>query len=202
MAKTSMNWAQIEADPRFQETVPQENRLPLGLMVFSVIYYFLLPIGAAYFQTLFKQKVWGPVNVGILFAMSEFVVAWLIAFIYSHKANAEFDAMTQQIIAHFPARGNDMNQNMKTFSAACAALLLTASSAPVLAASGAVDDKYKWMTFAVFGVIIGITMYITYWAAKHTHTTSEFYAAGRTVSGLQNGWAIAGDYLSAASFLA
>jgi len=74
-------------------------------MVFSVIYYFLLPIGAAYFQTLFKLKVWGPVNVGILFAMSEFVVAWLIAFVYSHKANAEFDVMTRQIIAQLPGKG-------------------------------------------------------------------------------------------------
>ena len=78
------------------------------------------------------------------------------------------------------------------------ALLLSATA---FGADGAVADKYKWMTFAVFGVIIGITMVITYWAAKRTHTTSEFYAAGRSVSGLQNGWAIAGDYLSAASFL-
>lgn len=69
------------------------------------------------------------------------------------------------------------------------------------AAGGAVADEYKWLTFAVFGVIIAITMAITFWAARTTHTTSEFYAAGRTVSGIQNGWAIAGDYLSAASFL-
>ncbi|MEW5771307.1 MAG: cation acetate symporter [Pseudomonadota bacterium] len=57
------------------------------------------------------------------------------------------------------------------------------------------------MTFAVFGAIIAVTMYITYWAARQTHSTSEFYAAGRSVTGVQNGWAIAGDYLSAASFL-
>ena len=68
-------------------------------------------------------------------------------------------------------------------------------------AAGAVADEFKWMTFSVFGVIIAITMAITYWAARTTHTTSEFYAAGRSVSGIQNGWAIAGDYLSAASFL-
>jgi len=49
--------------------------------------------------------------------------------------------------------------------------------------------------------IIAITMGITVWASKTTHSTSEFYAAGRSVSGIQNGWAIAGDYLSAASFL-
>lgn len=75
------------------------------------------------------------------------------------------------------------------------------ASGLAFAGVGAVADEFKWMTFAVFGAIIAITMYITFWAAKHTHTTSEFYAAGRTVTGMQNGWAIAGDYLSAASFL-
>ncbi|MEQ1589008.1 MAG: DUF485 domain-containing protein [Gallionella sp.] len=49
-------------------------------------------------QDIFKIKVWGVVNVGLLFALSEFVVAWLIAFFYSKKANAEFDAMSQGII--------------------------------------------------------------------------------------------------------
>ncbi|MEI7843273.1 MAG: cation acetate symporter [Gallionellaceae bacterium] len=68
-------------------------------------------------------------------------------------------------------------------------------------AAGAVADEFKWMTFSVFGLIIAITMAVTFWAARSTHTTSEFYAAGRSVSGIQNGWAIAGDYLSAASFL-
>src|SRR5512143_3876072 len=67
--------------------------------------------------------------------------------------------------------------------------------------AGAVADEFKWMTFMVFGGIIAVTMYITYWAARTTHSTSEFYAAGRSVTGMQNGWAIAGDYLSAASFL-
>ncbi|OIP49024.1 MAG: cation acetate symporter [Deltaproteobacteria bacterium CG23_combo_of_CG06-09_8_20_14_all_60_8] len=67
--------------------------------------------------------------------------------------------------------------------------------------TGAVAPQYRILTFLVFGAIIGLTLYITFWAAKYTHSTAEFYAAGRTVSGLQNGWAIAGDYLSAASFL-
>jgi cation/acetate symporter len=70
-----------------------------------------------------------------------------------------------------------------------------------LADTSAVAEQYKWMTFAVFGAIIAVTMAITYWAAKSTHSASEYYAAGRSVSGVQNGWAIAGDYLSAASFL-
>src|SRR2546429_363680 len=52
-----------------------------------------------------------------------------------------------------------------------------------------------------FFVFITITIGITYWAARRTQTTREFYAAGRSVTGFQNGLALAGDYMSAASFL-
>jgi len=99
MAKTEMNWAAIDADPRFQELHRKKTTFLWGLMIFSVVYYFLLPIGAAYYQDLFKIKVWGPVNVGIVFALSEFIVAWAIAGIYAQRANKEFDAMAQAIIA-------------------------------------------------------------------------------------------------------
>jgi cation/acetate symporter len=91
-----------------------------------------------------------------------------------------------------------MSKNQINFFLAAIAIF---GSGAAWAAGGAVADEYKWMTFAVFGVIIAITMAITFWAARSTHSTSEFYAAGRSVSGIQNGWAIAGDYLSAASFL-
>src|SRR3954465_3386147 len=52
-----------------------------------------------------------------------------------------------------------------------------------------------------FVLFILITLGITYWAARRTRTTEHFYAAGRTVSPAQNGFALAGDYMSAASFL-
>jgi cation/acetate symporter len=52
-----------------------------------------------------------------------------------------------------------------------------------------------------FFVIVVLTLAITYWAAKRTKSTKEFYAAGRSVSAFQNGLALAGDYMSAASFL-
>jgi cation/acetate symporter len=73
-------------------------------------------------------------------------------------------------------------------------------AAPVLAA-GAVKNEYRWLTFLVFSSIIAATMYITWRASKRVKSTEDFYAAGSSISGLQNGWAIAGDYLSAASFL-
>ena len=52
-----------------------------------------------------------------------------------------------------------------------------------------------------FLFIVALTLAITYWAARRTKSTREFYAAGRSVSPLQNGLALAGDYMSAASFL-
>ncbi len=52
-----------------------------------------------------------------------------------------------------------------------------------------------------FFIFIGVSLGITYVAARRTRTTEQFYAAGRSVTGFQNGLALAGDYMSAASFL-
>jgi len=53
----------------------------------------------------------------------------------------------------------------------------------------------------MFIIFVSITLGITYWAAKKTRSASDFYTAGGSISGFQNGLAIAGDYMSAASFL-
>ncbi len=98
MSKPEMNWAAINADPRFQALHRKKSSFLWGLMIFAVIVYFLLPIGAAYYQDLFKVKVWGPVNLGIVFALCEFIVAWSIAGIYAKRANRDFDAMAAEII--------------------------------------------------------------------------------------------------------
>ncbi|MDA8127950.1 MAG: DUF485 domain-containing protein [Betaproteobacteria bacterium] len=97
MASPQPDWAAIDQDPRFQALHKKKSSFLWGLMVFSIVYYFLLPFGAAYFQDLFKVKVWGPLNVGLLFALSEFVVAWVIAAVYARRANREFDAMAAEI---------------------------------------------------------------------------------------------------------
>jgi uncharacterized membrane protein (DUF485 family) len=94
----ALNWAAIDNDPRFQALHRKKVGFLAGLMIFSIFYYFLLPVGAAYFPALFSVKLWGPINVGIVFALSEFIVAWGIAFYYSRRANPEFDAMARELI--------------------------------------------------------------------------------------------------------
>lgn len=59
----------------------------------------------------------------------------------------------------------------------------------------------RTITIGMFLIIVGITMAIVVWSARRTKTAADFYTAGGGITGTQNGWAIAGDYMSAASFL-
>jgi cation/acetate symporter len=70
------------------------------------------------------------------------------------------------------------------------------------ALSGAVEKQPLNMSAIImFLIFVGATLGITYWAAKRTKTAKDFYTAGGGITGFQNGMAIAGDYMSAASFL-
>jgi cation/acetate symporter len=62
-------------------------------------------------------------------------------------------------------------------------------------------ERINGVAVAFFLGFVAVTLGITYWAAKKTKTAKEFYAAGRSITGFQNGLALAGDYMSAASFL-
>jgi len=95
------DWDALIRDARFQSLHRRKTVFLWSLMGLSVGYYFLLPIGAAYYPELFAIRVWGAVNVGLLFALSEFVVAWAIALIYSRVASRTFDPVATQLVADF-----------------------------------------------------------------------------------------------------
>ena len=99
MKQQAMDWEAVHADPRFRDLHRRKSRFLWGLMLVSVAYYFALPIGAGYFQEVFRVRVWGPINVGLLFALSQFVVAWTIAWVYQRRANREFDTLAAAIVA-------------------------------------------------------------------------------------------------------
>ncbi|HIL39555.1 MAG TPA: cation/acetate symporter ActP, partial [Methylococcales bacterium] len=70
------------------------------------------------------------------------------------------------------------------------------------ALSGAVEQQpLNIPAIVMFLIFVAATLIITYWAAKKMRSTSDYYAAGGGITGFQNGLAIAGDYMSAASFL-
>ena len=63
------------------------------------------------------------------------------------------------------------------------------------------QQPLNWVAIGMFGAFVLATLFITKWAAKRTRSASDFYTAGGGITGFQNGLAIAGDYMSAASFL-
>ena len=93
-----MNWQAIDADLRFQRLHREKSRFLWSLMAFAIAFYLMLPLGAAWFPEVFRTQVWGPVNVGLLFALSEFLMAWGVAFFYARVAGRRFDRMAEELL--------------------------------------------------------------------------------------------------------
>ena len=95
-----------------------------------------------------------------------------------------------------------MKWNSFKSQAVAATALLSSSIAMAGPDLGAAEQQAtNWPAIIMFMIFVGATLFITKWAAKQTTNTNDFYTAGGGISGFQNGLAIAGDYMSAASFL-
>ncbi len=98
-----------------------------------------------------------------------------------------------------------MRSAISGLGAATAGLLALVLASPALAAgvdaAGVTQQEVNVNAIIMFVAFVAVTLVITYWAARRTKTAAQFYAAGGGITGFQNGLAIAGDYMSAASFL-
>ncbi len=91
--------------------------------------------------------------------------------------------------------------SFKSQAIAMSALLYSGMAAAGPDLGTAEQQPTNWPAIIMFIIFVGATLFITKWAAKQTTNTNDFYTAGGGISGFQNGLAIAGDYMSAASFL-
>ena len=94
--------------------------------------------------------------------------------------------------------------NASKMKASLALAAMTASNLALAAGGdlGQVDKQpTNWVAISMFAVFVVATLWITKWAAARTRSAADFYTAGGGITGFQNGLAIAGDYMSAASFL-
>jgi cation/acetate symporter len=88
------------------------------------------------------------------------------------------------------------------FLIALTALVAAAAAQAAGADLGQVDKQpTNWVAIGMFGTFVVMTLFITKWAAARTKSAADFYTGGGGITGFQNGLAIAGDYMSAASFL-
>src|SRR5437667_7752130 len=99
MPQESRDWEIVAADPAFRKLIAAKARFIVPATIFFIVYYFALPILVGYAPELMATPVIGPVNVAYLFALSQFFMAWLIAFLYVRAAN-RFDRMAAALLTN------------------------------------------------------------------------------------------------------
>jgi uncharacterized membrane protein (DUF485 family) len=93
----AVDWEKLAASERFRSLLKAKRRFIIPAMIFFVVYYFALPVLIGYARPFMETRVWGPVNLAYLFALSQFFMAWIIAALYV-RAAARFDKMAAGVI--------------------------------------------------------------------------------------------------------
>jgi uncharacterized membrane protein (DUF485 family) len=92
-----VDWERLAGSQKFRELLRAKRRFIIPAMIFFVVYYFALPVLIGYARPFMETRVWGPVNLAYLFALSQFFMAWIIAALYV-RAAARFDKMAAGVI--------------------------------------------------------------------------------------------------------
>src|SRR6266480_6722657 len=90
-------WEGLEHTDEFRQLVSARLRFVLPATVFFLVYYFLLPLLNGLAPSFMRTDVVGHVNIAYLFALSQFFVAWLLAFFYIRRANGLFDRLAATV---------------------------------------------------------------------------------------------------------
>lgn len=94
---TQDEWDRIAASRQFQNLLAVKRLFIVPALVFFLVYYFLLPVLVGYAPRRMGTRVFSTLTVGYLFALSQFLVGWLIAGLYL-RASAKFDRLTRDIL--------------------------------------------------------------------------------------------------------
>jgi uncharacterized membrane protein (DUF485 family) len=92
-----IDWEKLASSERFRNLIKAKRRFIVPAMIFFIVYYFALPALIGYARPFMETRVWGPVNLAYLFALSQFFMAWIIAALYV-RAAARFDKMAAGVI--------------------------------------------------------------------------------------------------------
>jgi uncharacterized membrane protein (DUF485 family) len=95
---SATDWDRIAESPEFKDLMATKKMFIIPAFVFFVVYYFALPVLVGYAPQFMATKVIGNVNLAYLFALSQFFMAWIIAWLYV-KAAGGFDKLAKDIIA-------------------------------------------------------------------------------------------------------
>ena len=92
-----VDWQRLAATEEFKSLLKAKVRFVVPATIFFIVYYFSLPLLVGYAPALMAKKVFGVVNVAYLFALSQFLMAWIVAWLYV-RAAARFDRMARDAV--------------------------------------------------------------------------------------------------------
>ncbi len=92
------HWDRIYSSRPYRQMIRQKTGAVATMTVFFIVYYFALPVLVGYWPELMARTVWGKVNWAYLFAFSQFLMTWAIAYVYMRYAG-RFDRITADILA-------------------------------------------------------------------------------------------------------
>lgn len=105
MPQAPIDWDSVANDPAFKGLMAAKKRFIVPATIFFITYYFALPILVGYAPEFMATPVIGPVNLAYLFALSQFFMAWLLAFLYVRAAD-RFDRMAAAVLANLDRRND------------------------------------------------------------------------------------------------
>ncbi|MCA1618771.1 MAG: DUF485 domain-containing protein [Acidobacteria bacterium] len=91
------DWDRVAAEPEFKGLLASKRRFIVPATVFFVVYYFALPLLVGYAPGLMSRRVFGPLNLAYLFALSQFFMAWGVAALYVRAAGG-WDETARRVI--------------------------------------------------------------------------------------------------------
>ncbi|MCB1208175.1 MAG: DUF485 domain-containing protein [Verrucomicrobiales bacterium] len=91
------DWQELASRPAFRDLLSAKARFIVPALIFFMVFYLALPILVGYWPDMMKKKIWGEVNVAYLFALSQFFMAWIMAFLYV-KVAAGWDKAAAAVI--------------------------------------------------------------------------------------------------------
>src|SRR5699024_2834671 len=159
-------YIKIEQTEEFKELKRRKYRFIFPVPLLFIVYYLFFIAMSAYAQDFMSQPLWGNLTIGYLFGVSYYLVVWALAFVYVIIAR-QYDKLLDEIVDKY----TDSERYMY------------------------IVDIENVFGINLIGVIIALTMYVTYITSKETPGSGDFSAAGRSLTGFQSGLAISGDYL-------
>lgn len=93
------DWEAVRQTPEFRDLVRSKRRFIIPATIFFLVWYLLLPLGNGLAPGLMKTKLIGNINLAYLFALSEFVMTWIITYLYINRAEKVFDGLAAKVRA-------------------------------------------------------------------------------------------------------